>query len=230
MIQTFTTEGIVPQNWYVSNGKVKRAGGGLPFTSGCRLLRFTNESRGFEYGLMVQSPSGREKTAWARFGDKGARSHMTLHAGKYTLLSRVCNWNQPEFTKVIYAIEDLNGQEVATKTFKPTINIGGNTGNKFSGGRGQSFEFDIPQTGEYVLSLYTDAVTNADFVLGMATLQAKSFYESGIKEINDYPASATSGKHGCFDISGRKIAEGKASAGQLKPGIYIIDGRKIIIR
>lgn len=59
MIQTFTTEGIVPQNWYVSNGKVKRAGGGLPFTSGCRLLRFTNESRGFEYGLFVQSPSGR---------------------------------------------------------------------------------------------------------------------------------------------------------------------------
>ena len=179
---------------------------------------------------MVQSPSGREKTAWARFGDNGARSHMTLHAGKYTLLSRVCNWNQPEFTKVIYAIEDLNGQEVVSQSFKPTINIGGNTGNKFSGGRGQSFEFDIPQTGEYVLSLYTDAVTNADFVLGMATLQAKSFYESGIKEINEHSTNASSGKHGCFDISGRRIAEGKASAGQLKPGIYIIDGRKVIIR
>ena len=230
MIQTFTTEGIVPQNWYVSNGKVKRAGGGLPYASGCRLLRFTNESRGFEYGLFVQSPSGKEKTAWARFGDNAARSHMTLHAGKYTLLSRVCNWNQPEYAKVIYAIEDLNGQEVASKTFMPTINIGGNTANKFSSGRGQTFEFDIPQTGEYVFSIYTDAVTNADFVLGMATLKVKSFVESGIKEINDHPGNVSSGINGCFDISGHRIAEGKASTNQLKPGLYIIDGHKIIIR
>lgn len=61
MIQTFTTEGIVPQNWYVCNGKIKRVGGGLPYSNGCRLLHFTNTKRGFEYGLLVQNPGGKEK-------------------------------------------------------------------------------------------------------------------------------------------------------------------------
>ena len=230
MVQTFNTEGVVPQNWYVSDGRRRRAGGGLPFENGCRLLHFTNDSKPFEYGLLVQSPSGREKGAWARFGDEAARSHMTLHAGQYSLLSRVCNWDQPETTQVIYAIEDLNGQEVASQTFKPASNIGGNTANKFSGGRGQTFKFDIPQTGEYVLSIYTDAVANADFVLGMATLQAKSFVESGIREIDAESENIPSVKSGCYDISGRRIQESMTSNGLLKPGLYIIDGRKVIIR
>ncbi len=230
LIQTFTTEGIVPQNWYVCNGRAKRVGGGLPYSSGCRLLHFTNESRSFEYGLLVQNPGGKEKSAWARFGDQTARSHMTLHAGQYSLKSRVCNWDQPEFTQVIYTIEDLNGQEVATKTFTPTNNIGGNASNKFSSGRGKTFDFDIPETGDYVFTIYTDAVKNADFVLGMATLQAKSFVESGINEIKTQPEDVPSGKNGCYDLSGRRISGSKTSNGQLKPGLYIIDGRKIVIR
>ena len=223
MIQTFNYEGSVPQNWSVCNGKITRVGGGMPYTSGCRLLRFTNENRGFEYGLLVTNPGGQEKAAWARFGDPAARSHMTLHAGHYSLKSRVVNWDQPDHTSVIYAIENSNGQEVATKTFKPSINIGGSTANKFSNGRGQTFDFDIPETGDYVLSFYTDAVKNADFVLGMATLQVKSFTETGIKEISrdDLPFA----KKGCFDLSGRRVSEKN-----LKPGIYIIDGRQVMIK
>ena len=134
LIQTFTTEGTVPQNWYVCNGKLKRVGGGLPYTSGCRLLHFTNETKAFEYGLMVQNPGGNEKAAWARFGDNAARSHMTLHTGHYALRSRVCNWDQPNLSPVIYTIEDLNGNEVASKTFTPAKNIGGNTANRFTSG------------------------------------------------------------------------------------------------
>ena len=225
MAQTFTAEGIVPQDWCVNNGKTKRVGGGLPYSSGCRLLRFTNESRGFEYGLMVQNPGGKEKAAWARFGDPAARSHMTLHAGRYSLKSRTCNWDQPQFTPVIYAIEDANGQEVASKAFTPAVNIGGNTANKFSNGKGQTFEFDIPETGDYVLSFYTDAVKNADFVLGMATLQVKSFTETGIKEIEHSTNNSLSSKKGCFDLSGRRL-----SKENLTRGLYIIDGRKVAIK
>ena len=221
MIQTFNTEDVVPQNWYVSDGKTKRVGGGLPYSSGCRLLHFTNANRGFEYGLMVQNPGGKEKSAWAKFGDSGARSHMTLHAGSYSLKSRVCNWNQPDLTPVLYTIEDLNGQEVASKTFTPSSNIGGNTGNKFSNGRGQTFDFNIPETGEYVFTVYTDAVKNADFVLGMATLQVKSFTETGIQEIENTPV----GKSGCFDLSGRRL-----SKENLTQGLYIIDGRKVTVK
>lgn len=226
LIQTFTTEGVVPQNWYVSNGKIKRVGGGLPYTSGCRLLYLPNG--GFKYGLLVENPGGKEKAAWAKFGDSTARSSMTLHAGSYSLKSRVCNWNRPEYSPVTYTIETPDGQEVASKTFTINKNIGGNTNNTFSTGRGQTFEFDIPTTGDYVFSVYTDAEKNADFVLGMATLQAKSFVESGIQNITS--DNVPSCKNGCFDLSGRKIEEGKLSEGQLKPGLYIIDGRKIVIR
>lgn len=228
MGQTFTTEGVVPQNWYVSNGNTKRVGGGLPNTSGCRLLHFTNEGRAFEYGLMVQNAAGKEREAWARFGDNASRSHMTLHAGHYSLKNRLCNWNQSEPSPVTFTIETTDGQEIASKIFTNLKNIGGTTDKSFSTGRAQAFEFDILTTGDYVFSVYTDAAKNADFVLGMATLQAKSFSETGIQEIRT--DNSSSRKSGCFDLSGRRIAESNTSNGQLKPGLYIIDGHKVVFR
>ena len=227
LIQNFTTEGVVPHDWCVTNGVSMRVVGGLPFPSGNRLLHFTNESRGFEYGLLVQNPRGREKAEFARYGDESARSHMTLHAGQYTLKYIMCNWDQPEFTPVIIAIEDTNGQEVASETFTPTVNIGGNTANKFSSGRGRTFNFEIPETGNYVLSYYTDAIAYADFVLGFSTLQVKSFDETGLQEISHENPQPQ--KNGCFDLSGRKIEESKLENAQLKPGIYIIGGKKVVI-
>ena len=231
LTQTFSTEGVVPQNWYVCNGKVKRVGGGLPYTSGCRLLRFPNG--GFEYGLMVQNPGGKEKSGWAKFGDMTAGSQMNLHAGHYVLKSRLVNWDRPDFTPVLFTIETPDGEEVVSQTYTPAVNIGGNTSNKFSSGRGKTFEFDIPETGDYVLNFYTDAQKNADFVVGMATLEAKSFTPSGIKEIT--PDHLESGKSGCFDLSGRKITESSlfesvATPSQLKKGIYILNGKKVVIK
>lgn len=223
MAQTFTTEGTVPQNWYVTNGRAKRVGGGLTFTTGSRLLRFTNESRGFDCGLFIQNSSNKEKSSWARFGDNAACSHMTLHAGQYTLKYKLCNWDQPQFSPVILAIENLNGEEVAAYVYTPTVNIGGNTDNKFLGGRTQKFNFDIPETGEYYFTVYTDAVKNADFVLGMAKIQAKSFNTTGIQEMGrDQESSA---QNRCFDMSGRRL-----SRENLKAGLYIIDGRKVVIK
>ena len=223
LINTFTTEGVVPQNWSVNNGKTKRVGGGLPYTEGCRLLRFTNELRAFEYGLLVVNPGGKEKAAWARFGDGEARSRLTLHAGSYTLLSRVVNWNLPDYAPVTYTIETPDGQEVASQTFTLKKNIGGNTANAFSSGRGQTFEFDIPATGDYVFTVYTDAKADADFVLGMAKLQATSFSETGIMEVN--AACQPTVQKGCYDLSGRSVVNSHLSS-----GLYIIDGRKVVVK
>ena len=228
LAQTFKSEGVVPQNWYVTHGRSKRVGGGLPYTTGSRILRFTNEARSFEYGLMVQNIGGNEKAAWARFGDKAARSHMKLHAGQYQLRARLCNWNQPELTSVIFAVEKPDGEVVTSEVYKQTKNIGGDTGNSFSSGRTKTFKFDIPETGDYVITFYADAVKNADFVLGMATLDAKAFSETGIREISRDDVHTP--KSGCYDLSGRKIEESQLSNGQLKPGIYIIDGRKVAIK
>ena len=227
LTQNFATEGIVPQDWMVCNGKVKRMGGGLPYTNGCRLLRFTNAARAFDYGLYVENPGGKVRSGYARFGDAQARSRMTLHAGSYSLRSRLCNWNQPDFTSVVVVIEDSNGEEVASTTFTPNVNIGGDTGNSFGGGKRQLFEFDIPETGDYMLSYYTDAVKKADFVLGMCTLQVKSFSQTGIQDVGQGHAPSVKG---CYDLSGRRIEESQLTNSQLQPGVYIIDGRKVVVK
>ena len=214
-------------DWMVCNGKVKRMGGGLPYTNGCRLLRFTNAARAFDYGLYVENPGGKVRSGYARFGDAQARSRMTLHAGSYSLRSRLCNWNQPDFTSVVVVIEDSNGEEVASTTFTPNVNIGGDTGNSFGGGKRQLFEFDIPETGDYMLSYYTDAVKKADFVLGMCTLQVKSFSPTGIQDVGQGHAPSVKG---CYDLSGRRIEESQLTNSQLQPGVYIIDGRKVVVK
>ena len=217
----FNTEGVVPQDWYVSNGSKTIVGGGLPNNSGPRLLHFTNDHRAFNYGLLVQNATNNEKAAWAKFGDKTGRSTMALHAGHYILKYRIYNWNCPEFSPVTIAIERSNGEIVASKEYTPTVNIGGNTANEFSGIRQQKFEFDIAKTGHYVLVFYTDSKKNADFVLGPVSIQVKEFCESGIKE-----TTAVSGQCSTiYDLSGRRMKEGK-----LTPGLYIIDGRKTVIQ
>ena len=223
LYQNFSNEGVVPQDWYVSNGSssTTRVGGGLPFTNGPRLLRFTNNTRAFDYGLLVQNTAGKEKSAFAKYGVKTARSSMTLHAGHYLLTYKLSNWNQPDFSPVTIVIEDPNGQEVASTKYTPTNNIGGNAGNAFKGISQQKFEFDITETGDYVIAFYADAAKNADFVLGTVNIQAKEFYTTGIKElpaVNSQPSTI-------YDLNGRRIKEGS-----LKPSIYIKGGRKIVIR
>ncbi len=222
LLQNNKVEGAIPQNWYVSNGSIKRVGGGMPYADGCRILHFTNSTRAFEYGLLVQNATTREKAAFAKFGTSQGRSILSLYPGHYVIKYKVCNWNQPEFTPVTVAIEDSEGQEVASETITPTVNIGNNTGNKFTGVQQQAFEFDIAEPGDYVVAFYTGGTRNADFVLGQLTIIPSSFVSTGIKEnvnVNENP------KRGTFDLSGRRL-----SADQLKRGIYIIDGRKTVVR
>ena len=220
--QTFKTEGTVPQNWYVCNGSAKRAGGSQTYTSGSCILHFTNTVRAFEYGLLVQNITSKEKAAWAKFGDKAARSYMKLHAGHYAVKYKVCNWNQPEFSPVTVAIEDLSGQEVASETYTPTVNIGGDASNKFSGVSLRTFEFDVPETGDYVIVFYADAARNADFVLGQVSIQVMSFLSTGISPLGK---SKVSSSH-IYDLSGRLLSK----KDNLPPGLYIIDGNKVAIK
>ena len=222
LLQNNKNEGTVPQNWYVSNGSTKRVGGGLANTSGCRILRFTNSTRSFQYGLLVQNATGKEKAAWAKFGVAEGRSALTLHAGHYIVKYKVCNWNQPTFTPVTVAVETKDGGEVASQTYTPTVNIGNSVANKFTGVQQQTFEFDVPETGDYVLVFYTGAARNADFVLGTLTIQAKSFLTAGIAGVHQ---SSPSQSGAVYDLRGRKL-----SKDNLKPGLYIIDGRKTVIR
>ena len=165
--------------------------------------------------------AGKEKGAWAKFGVGTARSTMTLRPGRYALKYRLYNWNRPEFSPVTIAIESADGQTVASKSYTPTRNIGGKAGNAFSGIRTQTFEFEISQTDNYVIAFYADAEKNADFVLGVVSIQAKEFSATGIRELPvaaDRPSVV-------YDLSGRRL-----QTVPQQPGIYIINGRKTVVK
>ena len=176
--------------------------------------------------MFIQNTANKAKNAWARFGDKSARSHLMLHAGHYAIKYKACNWNCPEFSPITVAVETTSGEEVASQTYTPTVNIGGNVANKFTGVTQQTFEFDIPETGDYVLVFYADAAKNSDFVLGQAIIQAIKYTETtGIQDVQQRSAAQPSAARGCFDLLGRRLPNEN-----LKPGLYVIDGRKVVIK
>jgi hypothetical protein len=95
--------------------------------------------------------------------------------------------------------------------------------NAFTNGRGKTFAFDITTTGDYVLSFYTAAEKYADFVVGMAKLEAKTFTEStGIQNV--YSHTSTTDDEPIYDLQGRRI-----DSNNLKTGIYIVGGRKVVM-
>ena len=220
----FNTEGVVPQDWYVSNGtsSTTRVGGGMPYTNGPRLLHFTNEQRGMEYGLLVQNSAGKEKAAFAKFGVSKGRSNLMLSAGRYTVRYRLYNWNRPDFSPITVVIEDANGQEVASKVCTPTKNIGGKTSNAFPGVRQPTFEFNITQPGYYVIAFYADAEKNADFVLGVPMITAKEYGEAGIENIVN---SEEVRDKSYYDLNGRRL-----SAQPSRPGIYVTGGKTVVVK
>ena len=225
LVQGIKAEGCVPQSWMVANGSTKRVGGGLSFTSGNRILHFTNATRSFEYGLLVQSTTAKEKNGWAKFGLKDARSTLKLHPGKYSLKYKVCNWNRPNFSPVTVAIETADGQEVASEVYTPTVNIGNKVDNKFTGVALKSFDFEISTEGEYVVAIYADAARNSDFVLGQLMLQARSYYTTGISELRGTRNEEGGTRNVLYDLQGRKV-----SGQPTHKGVYLRNGKVVVIK
>ncbi len=224
----FNGEGIVPQGWYVSNGTnaTKRAGGNNSYSDGPRILRFTNASKAFEYGLLIQNGTSRAKTSYAKFGIASGHSTMTLHQGRYAVKYKICNWDRPEFSPVTVNIEKRSGEVVASQTYKPTVNLGGDVSTKFARVGQQTLEFDAPETDDYVLVIYTDGARNADFVLGYLSIQTVEFGPTGINRPTTPSLSCQNGErwNGLYDLSGRRMQRH-----QLRHGLYIINGQKTVI-
>ena len=88
----------------------------------------------------------------------------------------------------------------------------------------QEYEFDITQTGYYVLVLYTDATEDADFVVGRLSLELKESHVSGIADVRGKKEEV---RVGVYDLQGRRMANGQKPTAK---GIYIHNGKKVVIR
>ena len=104
------------------------------------------------------------------------------------------------------------------------MNIGGKADNTFTGVSQQTFEFDIPKTGDYVIVIYADAAKNADFVLGQLSIQAKEFSNTGIHSIDNDLRVIGNGDI-WYDLGGRRLSDKPA-----QKGIYINKGVKVVMK
>ncbi len=199
-LTTFDREGCVPEGWETFDGQEHRVGYVDGFSQGSRVFLFTGAQHDFDAGLYTRNVTGGAKEGYARFAGESTNTAMTLISGNYTLYVKVANWNQPSFSPVTVAVEDLEGGSVLSETFTPTANIGNAASNSFSGTTAMSFSFDVLQPGRYVVSFYTADAPWADLVVGRATLR-----RNGEASVSLPSASAQPVKKEYFNLAGQRV-------------------------
>jgi poly(3-hydroxybutyrate) depolymerase len=171
MHNTFTSEGSVPEGWATFDGNEHRTGFSAGYSSGSRVFHFTGSRHDFEWGLYTRNVTGATRAGYARWADKSTTTTLTLYPGQYQMMCRVDNWNQPNFSPVTVAVENINGQEMWSETFTPTANIGNAASNDFSGSTLKIFKFDVTEKGRYTVTFYTADAPWADLVVGQAAMR-----------------------------------------------------------
>ena len=217
----FDTEGSVPQGWVTFDGKEQRTGYSDGYTQGCRVFHFTGEQHDFEWGLYVRNVEGRPDEGYARFAAPQTATSLTLHAGNYQMLHRLANWNIDTFSPVRIAIEKTDGTPVYEEIFTPTVNVGNDPSNAFSGATLVRFNFDIYETDRYQISFYTADTPWADLVVGQAAIGYKGIVVGIDETRTDTSLCGKDADNNCYDLQGRRINPGAASS----KGLYIKGGK-----
>ncbi len=169
----FSEEGCVPEGWETYDGQENRVGYAGGFSQGSRVFLFTGETHDFDSGIYTRNTTGGAQEGYARYGSEKTNSTMWLYPGNYQLYVRVANWNQPSFSPVTVALENMQGERVFEETFTPTANIGNAASNSFSGSTPLSLTFDLLEQGRYVVSFYTADAPWADLVVGRGSIRRK---------------------------------------------------------
>ena len=223
----FKTDGTVPDGWVTYDGSERRIGFTEGLTKGCRIMAFTASRRSFAYGLYFRNLNGTKRQGWAKYGLKSSTASLTLTPGTYKLTYKACNWDRPDFSPVTVQVERRNGSSVAAQTYTPTVNIGNNTANNFAGAKQQVFEFEIAESGEYVLAFYTADAASADVVLGQCILASTGYQPTTVQTVRatDSGSSAPpSTSTAVYDLQGRHVSTHN------RGGLYIRNGRKYLIK
>ena len=209
----FIANGSVPEGWAVYDGSSRRNGFNIRYEDGSRLLRFTGSKHDFNFGLYTRNSAGKGKKGFLRFADKNTSTSLTLNPGSYKLTYRVVNWNKPKFTPITVAVETVDGKEVYSETYTPTVNIGNAVDKAFSGSKTQTTKFDIAEKGRYVITFYTEDTSMADIVLGQSTLTYQGA-ATGIETVEPVETADGTGSVSYYNLSGQPV-ENPAS------GLYI---------
>ena len=216
--QRFTENACTPAGWISYDGSEKRIGYVGGHGNGSRVMQLTGSPRAFNYGYYFRNINGNRHDGWIKYGLPESSATLSLAPGHYVLKFKACNWNMASFGELEFAVEKAaGGQAVASTIYKPTVNIGNNAGNGFSGVTQQTFEFDVTEQGNYVLAVYSAASGWSDGMVGELILTANGYETTGIKT-----TSRAETPTAIFDLQGHRLAQAP------RKGIYIQNGQKIV--
>ena len=216
--QRFTENACTPAGWISYDGSEKRIGYVGGHGNGSRVMQLTGSPRAFNYGYYFRNINGNRHDGWIKYGLPESSATLSLAPGHYVLKFKACNWNMASFGELEFAVEKAaDGQAVASTTYKPTVNIGNNAGNGFSGVTQQTFEFDVTEQGNYVLAVYSEASGWSDGMVGELILTANGYETTGVKT-----TSRAETPTAIFDLQGHRLAQAP------RKGIYIQNGKKIV--
>ena len=216
--QRFTENACTPAGWISYDGSEKRIGYVGGHGNGSRVMQLTGSPRAFNYGYYFRNINGNRHDGWIKYGLPESSATLSLAPGHYVLKFKACNWNMASFGELEFAVEKAaGGQAVASTTYKPTVNIGNNAGNGFSGVTQQTFEFDVTEQGNYVLAVYSAASGWSDGMVGELILTANGYETTGVKT-----TSRAETPTAIFDLQGHRLAQAP------RKGIYIQNGQKIV--
>lgn len=217
----FTEGNALPAGWTTYDSSERRTGYSSGYSSGCRVLQFTGNPRGLDYGLYFRNINGDAHQGWAKFGLADGGTTLRLHPGHYTLKYKVCNWNMSGFGAVDLCIEKRSGTNIASQTYTPDINIGNVASNSFGNLVQQTFEFNVTEASDYVLALYSAPVSWSDCIVGQLILSVNSYTTAISTTLNNNNLSDCSI---VYDLQGRQVSN------PVKSGIYIKNGKKILVK
>ena len=216
--QRFTENACTPAGWISYDGSEKRIGYVGGHGNGSRVMQLTGSPRAFNYGYYFRNINGNRHDGWIKYGLPESSATLSLAPGHYVLKFKACNWNMSSFGELEFAVEKAaGGQAVASTTYKPTVNIGNNAGNGFSGVTQQTFEFDVTEQGNYVLAVYSAASGWSDGMVGELILTANGYETTGVKT-----TSRAETPTALYDLQGHRLAQAP------RKGIYIQNGKKIV--
>lgn len=216
--QRFTENACTPAGWISYDGSEKRIGYVGGHGNGSRVMQLTGSPRAFNYGYYFRNINGNRHDGWIKYGLPESSATLSLAPGHYVLKFKACNWNMSSFGELEFAVEKAaGGQAVASTTYKPTVNIGNNAGNGFSGVTQQTFEFDVTEQGNYVLAVYSAASGWSDGMVGELILTANGYETTDVK-----PTSRAETPTALYDLQGHRLAQAP------RKGIYIQNGKKIV--
>ena len=217
----FTEGNALPAGWTTYDSSERRTGYSSGYSSGCRVLQFTGNSRGLDYGLYFRNINGGAHQGWAKFGLADGGTTLHLHPGHYTLKYKVCNWNMSDYGAVDICIEQRSGTSIASQTYTPDVNIGNVASNSFGNLVQQTFEFDVTEPSNYVIAIYSAPASWSDCIVGQLILSVNSYATAIATPSVDRRLSSSSI---VCDLQGRQVSYPS------QPGIYIVNGKKMVVK